>query len=258
MSCHGHSHDHDHEDTQKVSLWDKIDLSKVYCLNEEVTNSGRDILKAYSDRFNDEITLKSPPDADDDEDTELLLHVSFSEAVNIHSLSVRGKVSMYTPPDGSESYATAAPSTCKIFCNRTDIDFDMARELTPTAVVNLASPEHMHELLTDDTSPPIDGIQGLQDGRGEETCDYTLRPTTKFKYVNNITLFFGDNYATRAREAGALDDDTFLPTEICYVGFKGVGTSVKRQAVETVYESRGMKKDHKVPDGEMGARHLGM
>jgi hypothetical protein len=43
------------------------------------------------------------------------------------------------------------------------------------------------------------------------------------------------------------------PTEITYVGFKGRGTAARRVAVETVYESQGMKKDHKVR-GEFGSR----
>jgi hypothetical protein len=54
-------------------------------------------------------------------------------------------------------------------------------------------------------------------------------------------MFVVDNYDA-AGEA---------PTEITYVGMKGRGTAAKRMAVETVYESQGMKKDHKVK-GEFG------
>ena len=42
------------------------------------------------------------------------------------------------------------------------------------------------------------------------------------------------------------DDSGESATEITYIGLKGKGTSVKRVAVETVYEAQGMRKDHKV------------
>ena len=38
------------------------------------------------------------------------------------------------------------------------------------------------------------------------------------------------------------------------MGFKGKGTNVKRRAVEAVYETRGMKKDHSVPGNEYFGR----
>ena len=40
-------------------------------------------------------------------------------------------------------------------------------------------------------------------------------------------------------------DNDQVPTEITYIGFKGKGTNVKRKAVEAIYETTGMKKDHK-------------
>jgi hypothetical protein len=49
-------------------------------------------------------------------------------------------------------------------------------------------------------------------------------------------------------------DEDRVSTEITYVGFKGKGTNMKRKAVEAVYETRGMKKDHKVP----GSEYFGM
>ena len=51
-------------------------------------------------------------------------------------------------------------------------------------------------------------------------------------------------------------ENEILPTEITYVGFKGIGTSLKREAVNAVYESRGMTKDHKVADEEYGAKNV--
>ena len=49
-------------------------------------------------------------------------------------------------------------------------------------------------------------------------------------------------------------DEDCVPTCITYVGFKGKATNVKRQAVEAVYETLGMKKDHQVPGSEYFAR----
>merc|ERR1739845_135031 len=74
------------------------------------------------------------------------------------------------------------------------------------------------------------------DGTG--TIDYPARPAGKFQNISSITLFFDENYGL----------DELYQTEITFIGFKGRATNMKRRAVETVYESRGMKKDHQVPD----------
>jgi len=135
---------------------------------------------------------------------------------------------------------TAAPWKCKVFANRTDLDFDMARELRGDVELELLPPEHAIQMVT---TTENDG------GEGEaSTLDYPTRGT-KFQYCDSVTIYFGENYSSLL-----LEDDEVVPTEITYVGFKGVGTSVKRKAVKAVYESRGMTKDHKVPDGEFGAK----
>ncbi|KAL3778010.1 hypothetical protein ACHAW5_003433 [Stephanodiscus triporus] len=60
----------------------------------------------------------------------------------------------------------------------------------------------------------------------------------------------GDNYGVDVDDDG---HDT-VQTEITYVGFKGKGTNVRRRAVEAVYETMGMKADHKQPGNEYFAR----
>jgi len=55
---HGHGHDHDHgqaglngeELGVQYSLYQKIDLENVTCLNEEIENSGKDVFKAWENR----------------------------------------------------------------------------------------------------------------------------------------------------------------------------------------------------------------
>eukprot|EP00568_Trieres_chinensis_P003747 CAMPEP_0183309182 /NCGR_PEP_ID=MMETSP0160_2-20130417/24295_1 /TAXON_ID=2839 ORGANISM="Odontella Sinensis, Strain Grunow 1884" /NCGR_SAMPLE_ID=MMETSP0160_2 /ASSEMBLY_ACC=CAM_ASM_000250 /LENGTH=219 /DNA_ID=CAMNT_0025473163 /DNA_START=84 /DNA_END=743 /DNA_ORIENTATION=- len=215
--CLGHSHDHDHEDDVGASLRDCVDEPRVFCLNESIPNSGRAVLKTQEERLTDEPSLLSQYDPDDD--PELLLHVPFTEAVSIKFVTIRGA-------SGRET--SSPPRTVRFFVNRTDLDFETARELEPAATLELLPPEH--------------------DAGG--TIDYPLRPAGRFQSASSITLYFADNYA----KMNDPDGDT-LQTEVTFVGFKGKGTRAKRRAVEAVYETRGMKKDHKVPD-EYGARHF--
>lgn len=236
MACTGHSHDHDHEDQLGLSLQQYIDQNQVFCLNEHRENAGRSVLKPYEDRLTLEPNLQSPRD---DDDIELLMHIPFTEAVTIRSICVSGRASIFKPDDEDES--TSAPFTCKVFANRTDLDFDTARELKPDVKIELLPPEHLAEVQTDDS-------------KGPGTLDFPLRPASKFKMCTSITLFFGDNYAKIMAEAEGNNDEDAIPTEINYIGFKGSGTSIKRQAVECVYETRGMKKDHKQPGAEFGAK----
>lgn len=236
MACTGHSHDHDHEDQLGLSLQKYIDLPRTYCLNEHVTNAGQSVLKPYDDRLTVDPSLQSPRD---DDDLELLFHIPFTEAVKIRSICINAKASIFVP-NGDESQATSAPFSVKVFANRSDLDFDTARDLDPDVLLELLPPEHTVETQEESEL-------------GEATLDYPLRPATKFRYCNSITLFFDNNFASKLAEAEGDDPDEVIPTEITYVGFKGEGTSVKRVAVEAVYETRGMPKDHTVPDGEFGA-----
>jgi len=115
----------------------------------------------------------------------------------------------------------------------------MASELRGDIELELLPPEHAILMVTTTENG----------GEGEaSTLDYPTRGT-KFQYCDSVTIYFGENYLSLL-----IKDDEVVPTEITYVGFKGVGTSVKRKAVKAVYESRGMTKDHKVLDGECGAK----
>jgi hypothetical protein len=207
--CSGHSHDHEHGDELGLSLRPQIDLPNVVCLNEEVANAGRSVLKIHEERLSAVPSLTSPED-----DPELLLVIPFTEAVTLQSISIRSLASEDTAP----------PKTIKLFTNRDDLDFEMAREMPPQMKLELLPTHHF--------------VEG--------SIDYPCRPAGRFQNISSLTIFVQDNY----------DESGEQPTEITFVGLKGKGTHVKRMAVEAVYESRGMMKDHKVPKGELGSHNF--
>ena len=211
--CSGHSHDHDHGDDLGLSLRPYIDFEKVSCLNEELRDSGRAILKLHEERLTETPSLLSP-----NGDPELILHILFTEAVTVQSITVH---------NSSRNPETASPRHIRLFVDRTEgLDFETARELPPTQQLELLPPEHMTDA---------------------GTIDYPCRPAGKFSLISSLTIFFVDNYD----ESG---DN--MATEITHVGLKGKGSGVRRRAVETVYEAQGMPKDHHVPSGEFGASNV--
>ena len=153
------------------------------------------IIKPWANRLDTLPRLES-----EEEDPELLITIPFTVAVNIRSFCIVG------------SERGRSPSKVKIFVNRDDLDFDLARDLTAT---------HEAELTEDFTA----GI------------DYPLVPS-KFNGVTSITLFIPSNFAGE-------EESTFLS----YLGFKGEGTSVRRGVVETTYEASAQMKDHKKVEG---------
>lgn len=129
--CSGHSHDHgDHGDDLGQSLRKYVDVDRVVCLNEEVNDSGKAVLsKLHEDRLSAEPTLVSP-----DGDPELLLHIPFTEAVTIKSITIR---------NGSDNAETASPRKVKLFTNRENLDFETARELPSQQDLHLLPTEHL-------------------------------------------------------------------------------------------------------------------
>jgi hypothetical protein len=246
MTCEGHSHDHEHaaapDDTNSslgASLRPSIEFSSVQCLNESRPTSGRDILKIYEDRLSYAPSLLSQDDPD--EVPELLLMVPFSEAVSMKSISIHSHAENDVVSSALMTATTAPPRTVRIYVNRPNLDFETARDLEPTAIITLVPPSHQF------TEEFIGG-----------TIDYPLRPAGRFQNVTEIALYFCDNYAMPPGCGGSHDmedtDEDCVPTLITYVGFKGKGTNMKRQAVEAVYETLGMKKDHQVPGSEYFAQ----
>lgn len=51
---HGHGHDHNHDSAEtgiEYSLYQKIDIQRVECLNEAEDNSGKLVFKPWEDRL---------------------------------------------------------------------------------------------------------------------------------------------------------------------------------------------------------------
>eukprot|EP00536_Pseudo-nitzschia_multiseries_P004402 jgi/Psemu1/188011/e_gw1.73.95.1 len=217
--CDGHDHDHEHSDDLGLSLRPQIDFDGVTCLNEELPNMGRSVLKLHEERLTPDPFLRSQED-----DPELLLYVPFTEAVTVTHLSIR-----CTPRTFDGDYPSAAPRTVKVFSDRDNIDFEMARDLTPQCTVDVAPPDHF--------------VEG--------TVDYPLRPAGRFQNISSLTVFVADNFA-----AGLLDGDgDEVATIVTYIGIKGRGSRQKRMVVDAVYETRGMKKDHQVPGADFGTQN---
>ena len=83
MSGHGHSHGHggcDHGEAGKVgeeqgvaySLYQKIDMNNLTCLNEELENSGKTVFTPWETRLDREKFVQS------DADEELLINIPFT------------------------------------------------------------------------------------------------------------------------------------------------------------------------------------
>lgn len=116
-----HSHDHggcDHEATDidnalemgiQYSLFEKIDMLNLECLNEEQANTGQLVFKPYEQRLNFERFVQS------DSDAELLFNIPFTGHIKLKGLIIIG------PDDSSH------PSRVKLFKNRPKMTFDDAQ-----------------------------------------------------------------------------------------------------------------------------------
>lgn len=114
---HGHSHgsggcdgDRDHDDTPEMglqySLYSKIDINNLECLNESVEGSGKDIFKPWEERLSFDKYVES------DADQELLLNIPFTGNVKLKGVVVIGA--------DDESH----PAKMKLYKNRPRMTFD--------------------------------------------------------------------------------------------------------------------------------------
>jgi hypothetical protein len=85
-----------------------------------------------------------------EDDPELLLHIPFTEAVTCQSISIRSVV--------DAAVEAAPPRKIKIWTNRDDLDFEMARDLEAATELELLPPYHF--------------VEG--------TIDYPLRPAGRY------------------------------------------------------------------------------
>ncbi|CAO3599888.1 unnamed protein product [Absidia cylindrospora] len=116
--CHDEHCDHDHDDLpgagDQFSLYPRIHLDNVRCLNETRPDSATSIIRPWHDRMANTEYLES------DADEQLLIFVPFTGSVKLRSICLRTDV------------GDQAPATMKVFINRDDMDFDAAESYTPT------------------------------------------------------------------------------------------------------------------------------
>ncbi|KAF9972268.1 Thioredoxin-like protein 1 [Actinomortierella ambigua] len=126
-------------------LADQITLNQVSCLNEQHDNNVRNALKK------DESFLES------DVDEQLLISVSFNQAVKLHSLKIVPK------------NLANAPRTIKLYANRVTLGFDDAESVQETQTIELTEKDYKEK----------DGLVPLR--------------FVKFQNVSSIILFVVDN-----------------------------------------------------------------
>lgn len=107
----------------------------------------------------------------------------------------------------------SAPSLLRMFINRNDLDFTCVESMEPVQEWEL-----------------LENHQGL--------IEYPVK-TAKCNGVHSIDLHFPRTFG---------GDD--CPMSISFIGFKGEFEERRREAVNAVYESRPIPKDHAVPDTE--------
>ncbi|XP_050320265.1 PITH domain-containing protein GA19395 [Bactrocera neohumeralis] len=119
---HGHSHNHGqdcgHEATDvdhalemgiEYSLFKKIDMDNLECLNEELEGSGKKVFKAYENRLNHADFVQS------DADEELLFNIPFTGNIKLKGIIIVG------------ANDNTHPNKVRLFKNRPKMTFDDAR-----------------------------------------------------------------------------------------------------------------------------------
>ena len=113
MCDHGHSHgSHDHgkagllgeELGFQYSLYQKIDLENVSCLNEEIEGSGKSVFKAWENRKNKETFVVS------DADEELLFNIPFTG-----NIKLKGKHTVRNLHFLSKNSTLISQENCRFF-----------------------------------------------------------------------------------------------------------------------------------------------
>ncbi|PSN35463.1 PITH domain-containing protein [Blattella germanica] len=109
---HGCDGDHNHDETPEMglqySLFSKIDVANLECLNEKVEETGKSVFKPWEERLNFEKFVES------DVDEELLFNIPFTGNVKLKGIIIVG------------GEMDTHPSKLKIFKNRPHMTFDDA------------------------------------------------------------------------------------------------------------------------------------
>ncbi|KAK9848842.1 hypothetical protein WJX84_010986 [Apatococcus fuscideae] len=132
-----------------MDLCDQVDWSAVECLNQQPDHAIANALK-QGYREDDGLYLES------DTDEQLLLHITFQQAVKLNSLLIK-----------SSGTGDQAPKSIKLFCNRQSLGFSEAADFAAVQEFDL-TPEQL-------------------DGK-----PVTLR-FVKFQSVNTLSIFVESN-----------------------------------------------------------------
>ncbi|KAJ2237434.1 hypothetical protein H4R99_005413 [Coemansia sp. RSA 1722] len=116
---HGHGHDHSHDAAADTgfsdSLFSKVNIDLVRCLNESTPDAIKQVFKPYHQRLDTTQFVSSDPD-----DPELLVYVPFTAMIKLKSIFIWG---------GSSD---SAPNHVRVFANRDDLDFESVGDAAPT------------------------------------------------------------------------------------------------------------------------------
>ncbi|GAB5032075.1 thioredoxin-like protein 1 [Nannochloropsis oceanica] len=128
-----------------VDITDKIAKSECFVLNADPKYPWDNLFMG-----DDRLQLRS------DTDEQLVLHLVFSESVKVHSMNL-----VAPEPD-------AAPTTVKLYLNKTSFSFDDAESIEPTQVLELTEEDHKPDKVT-------------------------LLKFVKFQRVSSLTIFIESN-----------------------------------------------------------------
>jgi len=147
---HGHGDDCSHEavdvDNQlemgiEYSLYMKIDMENMVCLNEESEGSGKSVFRPFEERLDFSKFVKS------DADEELLFNIPFTGNIKLKGIIIIG-ADDNSHPDKVKMYKNRPHMTFDDTAVKADQEFELTRDLTgrleyPIKVVQFASIHHL-------------------------------------------------------------------------------------------------------------------
>ncbi|XP_058124347.1 PITH domain-containing protein GA19395 [Anopheles ziemanni] len=190
---HGHSHsagcghealgiENELEVGIQYSLYEKIDMNNLECLNEELEGSGKTVFKSYCDRLNREKFVRS------DADEELLFNIPFTGNVKLKGVIIIG-ADDDTHPKKMRLFKNRPKMTFDDAAVIADQEFDLERDTHgvieySTKVVSFANVHHLSIHIpcnygNDSTTVYYIGLKGEfseAQHHGVTICTYESRP----------------------------------------------------------------------------------
>lgn len=104
-------------------LFNVIDKDKIYCLNEAVPKSCRNVFRPFAERSQFEKPYLSPPE---DDDHEIILVVPFTEEVKVRAITI---VCGDSPK----------PQTVGLWSNKENFDFSLVEDEQPVNLLQFGN-----------------------------------------------------------------------------------------------------------------------